>query len=137
MHSLLTLDRSTLFYWTLSDTTLHKKRKHASAIKDWALAVPATARPTSKAPSSLSTKSNVPLLTSGTSRSSAPSVLTDNVKIISHRVNSVKVKAEPLPTLSLQVDGGLSDNDERRGEEREAAINSPPKGKKRVTSEVS
>jgi hypothetical protein len=52
-------------------------------------------------------------------------------------VNSVKVKAEPLPTLSLQVDGGLSDNDERRGEEREAAINSPPKGRKRVTSEVS
>jgi hypothetical protein len=137
MHSLLTLDRSTLFYWTLSDATLHKKRKHASAIKDWALAVPAIAKPTSKAPSSL-TKSDVPPLTSGTSRSSAPSVLTDNVKIISHRaLNSVKVKAEPLPTLSLHIDGGLSDNDERRGEEREVAVNSPPKGKKRVTSEVS
>jgi hypothetical protein len=132
MLSLLTLDQSTLFYWTLSDTS--HKRKHASAIKDWALAVPATAKPTLKAPSSLA-KSDVPPLTSGTSRSSAPSVLTDNVKIISH--HSVKVKAELSPTLSLHIDGGLSDNDERRGEEREAAINSPPKGKKRVTSEVS
>jgi hypothetical protein len=81
MLSLLTLDQSTLFYWTLSDTS-HKKRKHASAIKDWALAVPAT-KPTLKAPSSLA-KSDIPPLTSGTSRSSAPSVLTDNVKIISH-----------------------------------------------------
>jgi hypothetical protein len=134
MLSLLTLDQSTLFYWTLSDTS-HKKRKHASAIKDWALAVPAT-KPTLKAPSGLA-KSDVPPLTSGTSHSSAPSVLTDNVKIISHRaLDSVKVKAEPSPTLSLHIDGGLSDNDERRGEGWEAAINSPPKGKKRVTSEV-
>jgi hypothetical protein len=138
MLSLLTLDQSTLFYWTLSDTTSHKKRKHASAIKDWASAVSATAKPTSKAPSSQVTKSDVPPLTSSTSHSSAPSVLTNNVKIISHRaLDSVKVKAEPSPTLSLHTDGGLSDNDERRGEEWEAAINSPPKGKKRVTSEIS
>jgi len=33
--------------------------------------------------------------------------------------------------------GGLSDNDEMRGEEWEVAINSPPKGKKWITSEVS
>jgi hypothetical protein len=51
-------------------------------------------------------------------------------------LDSVKVKAESA-TLSLQYDGGLSDNNEMRGEEREAAINSPPKGKKQVTSEVS
>jgi hypothetical protein len=63
--------------------------------------------------------------------------LTENVKIISHQaLDSVKVKAEPSPTLSLHIDGGLSDNNERRGEEWEAAINSPPKEKKRVTSEV-
>jgi hypothetical protein len=136
MLSLLTLDQSTLFYWTLSDTT-PKMRKYASAIKEWALAVPTTAKPTSKAPSSVA-KSNIPSLKSGTSRSSAPSVLTDNVKIISRQPSdSVKVKAELAPTLSLSIDGGLSDNDEMRGEEREAAINSPPKGKKRVTSEVS
>ena len=123
---MLTLDQSTLFYWTLSDTS-HKKQKHASAIKDWALAVPATTKHTLKAPSSLA-KSDVPPLTSGTSHSSAPSVLTNNVKIISH--HSVKVKAELSPTLLLHTDGGLSDNGERIGEEWEAVINSPPKGKK-------
>jgi hypothetical protein len=32
--------------------------------------------------------------------------------------------------------GGLSDHDEMNGEERLAAINAPPKGKKRLTSEV-
>jgi hypothetical protein len=130
MFSLLTLDQSTLFYWTLSD----KKRQHASSIKKWALDVPATVKPTSKAPSN----ADIPQLTNGTSCSSAPSVLTDHVKIISHRaLDPVKVKAEPSPTFSSYNEGGLSDNEEMRGEEREAAINSPPKGKKRVTSEVS
>ena len=74
---------------------------------------------------------------SGASHSSVPSVLTYNVKIISHQASdSVKVKFELPPTLSLNDDGGLSDNDERRGEEQEVAINSPPKGKKRLTSKV-
>ena len=39
--------------------------------------------------------------------------------------------------MNVYDDGGLLDNDETRGEEWEVAINSPPKGKKRVTSEVS
>ncbi|KAH9038774.1 hypothetical protein EDB85DRAFT_2141661 [Lactarius pseudohatsudake] len=39
------------------------------------------------------------------------------------------------PTLTLHDEGGLSDNDEMRGPEREAAINSPLKGTGRVTSE--
>ena len=106
---LLMLDQSTLFYWMLSD----KKQKHASAIKQWALDIPAITKPTSKAPPSLA-KSDIPPLTSGTSCSSAPSVLTDNVKIISHQaLDPVKVKAEPAPTLLLYIDGGLSDNDKR------------------------
>ena len=75
---------------------------------------------------------------SGASRSSAPSVLTDDVKIISYQAsNTVKVKSEPVLELFMHDDGGLSDNDEIRGEEQEVVINSPPKGKKRVTSEVS
>lgn len=128
----LTLDCVTLHYWTLSDS--YNQQKRGSEIKAWASAV-SNGNPTSRAPKSVS--SHVPSLTSGASRSSAPSVLTDNVKIISRQVSdSVKVKEEPVPALSLFDDGGLSDNDEMRGEEREAAINSPPKGKKRVTSEV-
>ena len=53
----------------------------------------------------------------------------------------VKVKAEtgrePELEMALYFDGGLSDRDEMIGKEWEAAINSPPKGKKRVTNEVS
>jgi len=48
----------------------------------------------------------------------------------------VKVKAEPIDA-GVDSDAGLSDNDETKGSEREAAVNSPPKGKKRVTSDVS
>jgi hypothetical protein len=48
-----------------------------------------------------------------------------------------KVKAEMVPDkIEIYSDGGLSDADEIKGEEREAAIRSPPKGKNRVTSEV-
>jgi hypothetical protein len=44
-------------------------------------------------------------------------------------LDSVKVKDECMPTLSL-CDGDLLDSDEMREEEWEAMINSPPKGKK-------
>jgi hypothetical protein len=141
---MLTLDQSTLFYWTLSDTFL-QKRQYKDAIKEWASEIPASAKPVSQAPSrttqtkSITRRSVVPSLTSGTSRSSAPSVLTNDVRIVGHRTrpSSVKVKPEPEPEMALYSDGGLSDRDETIGKEREAAINSPPKGKKRVTSEVS
>lgn len=140
MSPLLTLDELTLFYWTLSDAS-HKKRKHSSAIDEWSLAIPAKATNSTKsAPKSTSSRarSDLPSLTSGatTSQSYAPSVLSDNVKIFSRQsLDLVKVKAEPALEESM-YDGGLSDNDEMRGEERDAAINSPPKGKKRLTSEV-
>ena len=64
-----------------------------------------------------------------------PSLLMMSRSAIDQR--SVKIKSELGPILSLNDTGGLSDNDETRGDEWEAAINSPPKGKKQVTSEVS
>ncbi|KAF8222298.1 hypothetical protein L208DRAFT_1323430 [Tricholoma matsutake] len=115
-----------------------EKQKHSSKINEWAAAIPATAKPTFQGSRSTSSraKSDIPSLTSGASCLSAPSVLTDDVKIISYRAsNMVKVKGEPVPELSMYDDGGFSDNDEIRGEEQEVAINSPPKGRKRVTSE--
>lgn len=145
MSPLLTLDESTLFYWTLSDAAsqAHKKRKHSSAVSKWATAIHTSSTSTkssSQAPKSTSSraKTDIPSLTCGTSgRSYAPSVLSDNVKIISHQSSdAVKVKAERVPALSMYNNGGLSDNDEMRGEEREVAVNSPPKGKRRITSEV-
>ena len=127
----LTLDDSTLFYWNLSDSVPREnlKQKHLSAIDEWASAIP-TNVPKSKSNSSIFHTKSVPSLTNG---SSAPSVLSDQVKIISRQPN--KVKAE-LVYHHDEYNGGLSDNDEITGEEREVAINSPPKGKRRVTSEV-
>jgi hypothetical protein len=145
MYPLLTLDESTLFYWTLTGSDIsHTKQKHAinkwaSAVDNWG--IPGT-KFASRGPKSTSSRSktatDIPSLTSGPSgRSYAPSVLSDEVKIVSHHSSdTVKVKPEHAPALSLYHNGGLSDNDEIKGEEREVAIKSPPKGKRRMTSEV-
>jgi hypothetical protein len=134
MFPLLTLDESTLFYRTLSDAP-HKKRKHVSAINKWASAIPMnnSTRSTTQAPNSASS------ISSRTAYYATPSVLSNNVKIFSHGHTSSdlgNVEAEPAPALSLYNDGGLSDHDEIGGEERKVAINSPPKGKRQLTSEV-
>jgi hypothetical protein len=54
----------------------------------------------------------------------------------SWHVDSAKV-IEPAEMITVNDDGGLSDSDEMNGPEWLAAINAPPKGKKRLTSEVS
>ncbi|KAM6503850.1 hypothetical protein JOM56_000793 [Amanita muscaria] len=126
-----------------SDVASNRKRKHLSAVNEWASAIPRNASKitsstsqASKLTTSSRAKYNIPPLTTGSSRSSAPSVLSDKVKVISHQSSDlIQVKAEPAPNALNDYDGGLSDSDEIRGEEREAAINSPPKGKKRITSE--
>ena len=147
---LLTLDESTLFYWTLSDSEAPHKKQKLTEINKWASAISGSrttqagsTRPQAPTKStSVRSKTDVPSLTSGTShRSYAPSVLSNDVKIISRRPSVVasKVKAEVAEhvlALSINNNGGLSDYDEINGEERKLAINSPPKGKKRITSEV-
>ena len=142
--SLLTLDRSTLFYWGLSDSYLEKGEKNTSALGAWAASIPSGAKPASQAPSRVTTststrpKSIVPALTSGSSRLSARSVLTDEITIVHHpsRGGGAQSAAEQ-PNITVDSDGGLSDANEIKGEEREAAVRSPPKGKKRVNNEVS
>jgi len=47
-----------------------------------------------------------------------------------------KVKPKPAAPITLHNNGGLSDTDEMKGEEWEATIASPPKGKKQATSDV-
>ena len=134
----LTLDQSTLFYWTLSNVP----HKTGSAVNEWASAISTNSKSTAlKNPKSTSgssrTKSIPPPLTGGASRSFASSVLTDNIKVISRQSSDqVKVKVESQAEVFSLSEGGLSDNDELAGKEREIAINSPPKGKKRITSEV-
>jgi hypothetical protein len=127
----LTLDHSTLFYWMLSDAS-RKKQKQNLAINEWASGIPRSAKATFSTRTSGSAKSAIQ---NGGSRLSESSVLTKNVKIFAHQPLPL---AEPASaTVPVDSNGGLSDNDKLQGEERIAAINSPPKGRKRVTSEVS
>jgi hypothetical protein len=119
---MLTLDSTTLYYYFLSDSTSNNGKKVFSAgINDWAASIPSNAKPTSKR-----TGSSVPPLTNASTRSSGNSVLSKRVMITT--------KVEPRIQTT---DGGLPDEDETIGVEHEAAVASPPKGKKRATSAVS
>lgn len=62
-------------------------------------------------------------------------MLTNTITITGKRA-PVRVKSDPDSTIDFH-DGALSDHDEIRGQERDAAMLSPPKGKKRLNSEVS
>ena len=128
MCSLLTLDHMTLFYWTLGDAAVNKKNC-SSAIKEWSSAVSRNEPPLQTHSIASHTRTATPSLTSCASHSSAPSVLTNNVKII-QAPDMVKVKSEPVPMVFLDNNGGLSDNDEMKEEEHEVTIKSPPKRKK-------
>jgi hypothetical protein len=137
---MLTLDRSTLFYWTLHSDLDSKKRKHDDGDGDddeilrWANKIPSDAKPASRAtsrrtPTSRSGRTTTrkssstlaksiaatPSLTTG---SSAPSVLTDNVRITSHVAEApppANAKAEP-------VDFGRSGDDETHGKAVRAKV---------------
>lgn len=145
--SLLTLDETTLYYYFLSDRTSNGKEKFTTGINNWAAAIPDNAStkvasasgPPSASISKLSNRSaHLPALTNATSRSSSStSVLSKSVKIS----QNIKVKAEPQALshdASIEINEfGLEDDDETMGVEREAALNSPLKGKTRVSSAVS
>jgi hypothetical protein len=129
---MLTLDSTTLYYYFLSDSTSNGKKSFSAGINDWAASIPSNTKPTNKRSASTMTRSGtstVPPLTNASTRSSASSVLTKTVKITT--------KVEPANIGIQIIDGALSDEDETMGFEREAAVMSPPKGKKRATSAVS
>jgi hypothetical protein len=130
INMMLTLDTTTLFYFSLSDAAA--KDKHSGLISEWAAKVPRNAKSSNKAISGRST-STPSLTTTGVTHSSrAPSTrsaLTNNVKI--------STQLDDEDEVEILDNGGLSDKDETRGKEYEVAVQSPPKGKKRVTSSVS
>lgn len=146
---MLTLDKTTLYYYFLSDDSTSNKRKFSAGINEWAESIVNASKPTSKASKSnkslKSSKSSsrsasvLPLSTNVTvsSRSSADSVLTKNITISQTMPAPIKVETNDHDGAILIVDGGISDEDETKGFERDAAVASPPKGKKRVTSTVS
>jgi hypothetical protein len=113
-------------------------------------AIPRNGKPSSKATSKTGTgktgtsktgtkssrgDSILPPLTKATTRSSTNLVLTKNVTI--SQPAPVKVKLEANNARINIIDGVLSDEDETNGIERDAAVASPPKGKKCATSLVS
>jgi hypothetical protein len=115
---MLTLDRTTLFYFSLRDLD-----DHVGLVQDWVTKVPCNAKPGS------THSKATPSLTLGSTRSSHASPSTrsalNTVKISDHD-NGIKI-----------AKGGLLDVDETKGNERDATIKSPLKGKQRITSSVS
>ena len=129
---MLTLDSTTLYYYFLSDSTSNGKKYFSAGINDWAASILSNAKPTNKRTASTMTRgstSSVLPLTNASTQSSASSVLSKSVKITT--------KVEPANIGIQIIDGALSDEDETMGFEREAAVMSPPKGKKCATSAVS
>jgi hypothetical protein len=121
---MLTLDQTTLFYFSLSDTA-NAEDKQTCLIRDWATQIPHIAKPSSSSQSIVST----PSLTTDSSRASRPpvSTLTNNVRITSSQ------DADDIEFFTR----GLSDRDETGGHGREVAAKSPPNGQRRVTNSVS
>ena len=110
---MLTLDKTTIFYYNISANK--DRQKQSGLIKNWVDTVAkAGAATTSRATSTL-----------------RPSTLTST---------GSKPKSQPIKregaVLNI-LDGGLSDQDETEGAEREAAVKSPLKNGKRATSSVS
>src|SRR5882762_4708630 len=117
---MLTLDPTTLFYFSLMD--LDGKDKNTGLIKDWAKQIPCNAKPGS-------THSKLtPSLTQGSTHSSYAPPLTQSA------LNTVKISQ--LDDGIEITEGGLSDFDEIKGNEQDAVIKSPPKGKQRIMSSV-
>jgi len=124
LRTMLTLDPTTLFYLSLMETSNPKK---GGLIDMWAAGVP-TRLPLSKNSNKPASIRSIPSLTIGSTRSTSTLVLTNRVAITS---------AEPQVIDISDDEFGFPDEDETKGPERDAAVASPPKGKKRVTSSVS
>jgi hypothetical protein len=126
--TMLTLDRTTLFYFSLMQTS-DQKSQYGGLISSWAAEVNA-GRARSKASSKPGGVRSIPSLTNGTTRSTSTSVLTNRVAITSANLGVVDVS-------DAESGHRFPDEDETKGVERDAAVTSHPKGKKRATSSVS
>ena len=114
-HHMLTLDETTLFYYTIS---ANKGQKLSGLVKNW-----------------VKTVADAKAAGDATSNSRAVSS-TLHPSATSSKAKSQAIKREGAILDILDI-GGLSDKDETEGAEREAAIKSPPKNGKRATSSVS
>lgn len=129
---MLTLSQPTLYYRDLISNNATQK-SNAGVVKDWAATV-----------SKLSSLSSSSKPSTNTARSSHTFTLTERSTSskTSHdqRSTTSKLRAKKAADLPNDADGGsdgaFSDNDETVGNERDAAVNSPPKNGVRATSSV-
>jgi hypothetical protein len=141
---MLTLDPTTLFYWSLSDPP---SKKMKFSVESWAKTVPSKAmsanRPTSHANSVKTgstgrrsgSRGTAPALTSSRSQGGSSSILTSAITISNAQVpEAVEIKQDT--DANYTFDGAISDHEEITGVERDVALASPIKGKKRLNSEV-
>ena len=118
---MLTLDQTTLFYFSLRDAINCDKDK-SGLVHNWASRIQPNTKAHSK-PTSIQNSASTPFLTH-TSSQTSQSTLSRDVKV-----------TEDVEVASAT--GGLSDHDETFGEERDAEFKSPPKAGRHITSEVS
>lgn len=144
---MFTLDETTLFYFSISQsmssgqTNFSKK----AGIMSWASKVNSGAF--SRAPSATNsidsrrTSATLPATTTGSSHSNTTAVKPASDAALGRATSGPSNQdADTLDADTLGMDvtfGAMSDEEEMKGTERDAAVNSPPKGKKRLTSSVS
>jgi hypothetical protein len=123
--SFLTLDETTLQYVNLSNS--RNKGMYADRIKDWRGGVepPSPSGPRSR--TSENSSRRPPSLTVGSTWPSKTSTTTS--KLVAKRQPDVEYDG-------VRAGGIPSDDEEINGPEHEFAVNSPPKGKRRLTSAV-
>ncbi|KAF7982132.1 hypothetical protein HWV62_29865 [Athelia sp. TMB] len=133
--TMLTLDRTTLFFFSLSDSykAIESSEEQSAFINDWQDKIVET-KPKGAAGKrgGGASKATTPALTSGTSKRSQCSKAPSSSRTASS--NQVKIKNYDDYTID-DSDGLLSEKDERFGGERLLAVKSPHKGKgRRATS---
>ena len=134
--STLSLTESVLSYFTCRTSTSDKsdQRKHG-LIEDWQERLPSSSRrPRSQrdhSPSnSSSNRTNKSRISQPTSMVSSRSTACNDVAIVSRKKPAVKTHETYISSHDL-------DHDDDEEVERMAALSSPPKGKKRLSSSVS
>ena len=125
---MLTLDWTTLFYFSLMQTS-DQKSQCGGLIISWAAEVNA-GHACSKASSKPCNVHSIPSLTSSTTRLTSTLVLTNRIAITSTDLGMVD-------SSNAESRHGLADEDKTKGVEWDAAVSSPPKGKKHTNSRVS
>jgi hypothetical protein len=121
---MLTLDETTLYYYSMYSFDLKSDARKPGLVKNWVAKTDIFSAP--------------PKSQSGSSRSrndATSSTLTNRVLITSDRTFNIPSDSDSPDKEELQ--GGLADEDETKGAERDNAVASPLKGKVRASSTVS